>query len=741
MSKYPILFELDETQFNTHGIGVLSDATQCDVTEEINGVFELNMLYPSTGRHVKDLKNNRIIFADASKELGQQPFRICRVTKMLNGLINVYAYHISYDLGGIQLPPFEADGIAEAFQKMKQYSTSENRFNFQTSMEAEGIINLETPTSVRAYLMGSKNSVLRLWGGELTFDRFNVFLSSARGSDKGFRVRYGVNMVDLNQEESIEKTYTGIYPYYKDALQFTDMTQSYDTNNLPDVDVSKLSNKIMYAKGTFDHHRIASVDIANYLENGAPLSTDEVREAAEKYMEEHEIGIPSVSLDVRFESLRKSPEYANVSFMEDVSLGDTIHVDFVKLGVSSVGRINSIIYDSLKHKNKRVSIGDPKSNITDTIYTIENRVKESETAVAGLSKSVARIEVLSNQNSAKVELLVETNKAGENVVRGSVLVEAINGQSTATISADKVNLTGYVTVNSLKTDGSTVIDGSRIQTGRIQSSNYEDEIAVIVHDEMDVAGDDTNTGSPYTYWFYGNELSHFLGYEPNTNFKITFSNQFVNGYGSYIYIDKAMNVTFVDNKNGTSETVKATEGSGKCCFYVDGRSLLSQKGTSFNLNDGSILSEKFGFGNIGSYFAGKISSDIPGNIGGWKIGPYLEKKEKFVEEGNENSWSVKMDPGSLIFDSSILFGENTHSTSSFDSISLDFESVLGTETYSAKYKSNEMEFYTTLGVYKGENGSFEMGFELAKIENAFTQKKYRVVVDESSMALKVIPDN
>jgi hypothetical protein len=554
-------------------------------------------------------------------------------------------------------------------------------------------------------------------------------------------VRYGVNMVDLNQEESIEKTYTGIYPYYKDALQFTDMTQTYDTNNRPDVDVSKLSNKIMYAKGTFDHHRIASVDIANYLENGAPLSTDEVREAAEKYMEEHEIGIPRVSLDVRFESLRKSPEYANVSFMEEVSLGDTVHVDFVKLGVSSVGRINSIIYDSLKHKNKRVSIGDPKSNITDTIYTIENRVKESETAVAGLSKSVARIEVLSNQNSAKVELLVETNKAGENVVRGSVLVEAINGQSTATIRADKVNLTGYVTVNSLKADGSTVIDGSRIQTGRIQSLNYEDEIAVIVHDEMDVAGDDTNTGSPYTYWFYGNELSHFLGYEPNTNFKIAFSNQFVNGYGSYIYIDKAMNVTFVDNKNGTSETVKATEGSGKCRFYVDGRSLLSQKGTSLNLNDGSILSEKFGFGNIGSYFAGKISSDIPGHICGWKIGPYLEKKEKFVEEGNENSWSVKMDHGSLIFDSSILFGENTHSTSSFDSISLDFESVLGTETYSAKYKSKGMEFYTTLGVYKGETGSFEMGFELAKIENAFTQKKYRVVVDESSMALKVIPDN
>lgn len=644
MSKYPILFELDETQFNTHGIGVLSDATQCDVTEEINGVFELNMLYPSTGRHVKDLKNNRIIFADASKELGQQPFRICRVTKMLNGLINVYAYHISYDLGGIQLPPFEADGIAEAFQKMKQYSTSENRFNFQTSMEAEGIINLETPTSVRAYLMGSKNSVLSLWGGELTFDRFNVFLSSARGSDKGFRVRYGVNMVDLNQEESIEKTYTGIYPYYKDALQFTDMTQTYETNNRPDVDVSKLSNKIMYAKGTFDHHRIASVDLSKYFEEGAPFSTDEVREAAEKYMEEHEIGIPRVSLDVRFESLRKSPEYANVSFMEDVSLGDTIHVDFVKLGVSSVGRINSIIYDSLKHKNKRVSIGDPKSNITDTIYTIENRVKESETAVAGLSKSVARIEVLSNQNSAKVELLVETNKAGENVVRGSVLVEAINGQSTATIRADKVNLTGYVTVNSLKADGSTVIDGSRIQTGRITSVGYDDTYIVLVDRLL-------SEKAAGTYYF-------ILDNKYGRYFRFTISKSIPEDGSIRFYRAEMLVRTYSADAqeieaSSVVETVTTVSGSKYLNVYASEH--FSSSGTKIDLESGEIKTPNLSIYSDGSaFFRGELSA-INGRIGPFEIAA-AGIHTQFATSLNQGGY-IELYEGSFTFDSSLMTGD------------------------------------------------------------------------------------
>lgn len=70
-------------------------------------------------------------------------------------------------------------------------------------------------------------------------------------------------------------------------------------------------------------------------------------------------------------------------------------------------------------------------------------------------------------NQANVGMIVDSNG-----VRGSVVVEAINGQSQATISADKVNLNGYVTINSLKSGGSTEIDGSRIVTGIIKSTDY-----------------------------------------------------------------------------------------------------------------------------------------------------------------------------------------------------------------------------------------------------------------------------
>lgn len=86
--------------------------------------------------------------------------------------------------------------------------------------------------------------------------------------------------------------------------------------------------------------------------------------------------------------------------------------------------------------------------------------KYNNSTTAGLVSTVL-------DNQANVGMIVDSNG-----VRGSVVVEAINDQSSATISADKVNLNGYVTVSSLKSGGSTVIDGSRITTGVIDSSNY-----------------------------------------------------------------------------------------------------------------------------------------------------------------------------------------------------------------------------------------------------------------------------
>ena len=50
-----ILFDTNEKNFITNGLGRLTDAIACTVTEERNGSFELALTYPITGRKYKEL--------------------------------------------------------------------------------------------------------------------------------------------------------------------------------------------------------------------------------------------------------------------------------------------------------------------------------------------------------------------------------------------------------------------------------------------------------------------------------------------------------------------------------------------------------------------------------------------------------------------------------------------------------------------------------------------------------------
>src|SRR5699024_3213561 len=94
--SYPILYKANETDFSHLGLGVLSDAISALVEEERNGQFQLIMKYPIDGINFKEIKNDRLIKADASNNLKNQRFKIIRITKPAKGVVTIYAEHISY---------------------------------------------------------------------------------------------------------------------------------------------------------------------------------------------------------------------------------------------------------------------------------------------------------------------------------------------------------------------------------------------------------------------------------------------------------------------------------------------------------------------------------------------------------------------------------------------------------------------------------------------------------------------
>ena len=188
-----ILFDDNEILFKGLGLGVLKDARTCYVNEELNDAFEFQMVYPITGQNYDKIRLNRILFCKPSPYSKPQAFRIYRISKPINGLVTVDAFHISYDMNGIPVNPIDGKTLKDTLDKIQNGTLIKNNFHLYTDKTDTKTFKTTNVYNMRALLLGSNDSVLEKYEGELSFDNFNVYLLQRRGAAKGAQVRYAKN--------------------------------------------------------------------------------------------------------------------------------------------------------------------------------------------------------------------------------------------------------------------------------------------------------------------------------------------------------------------------------------------------------------------------------------------------------------------------------------------------------------------------------------------------------------------
>ena len=361
--SYPILYKPTETAFNHNGCGILGDCASCLVTEEANGAFELSMQYPMDGIHFEDIQSRSIIKAKPDQFREPQLFRVYKISKpSMNGIVNIYAQHISYDLSGIPVSPFTADSVSMALSGLKSNAVVDCPFEFWTDKNTTGKFTVSSPASIRSRLGGVQGSILDTYTGEYEFDNYTVKLYNSRGMDRGVSVRYGKNLLSLKQEENCQNIATGIYPYWQ---------------NFENGEIFQLPEKIVNAVGEYDFVKIRTVDFTSEYEEKP--TEEQLRLSAEKYIKNNEIGIPIVSLDVSFAQLQKSEEYKHLQLLERVSLFDTLSVEFPALKVSARAKAVKIVYNVLLDRVESVTLGSVRANIADTIVEQQKQIEQSPT--------------------------------------------------------------------------------------------------------------------------------------------------------------------------------------------------------------------------------------------------------------------------------------------------------------------------------------------------------------------------
>ena len=362
----PILFEGNETSFTSNGIGRLSDAITCVVTENRNGAYELEMKYPIDGVHFEDIIHGRYILAKPAKYTQNQPFEIYKISKPVNGVCTICAYHISYRLSMIPVMPFSTNSITAALNGLKTNAAEQNPFNFSTTKTTVANYNQTEPRDARSCLGGVQGSILDVFGGgEYEFDMFDVKLWQNRGQNRGFEIRYGKNLIDLKQETNIENTITGIVPYYKNEST---------TITLPEKVIETAS------AANFPYPRSVPVDLSSEFQETVP-TVAQLRAAGNAYIASHEIGVPKVSLTVSFVNLADTKGYEDIAVLEDIRLCDTVRVVFDKLGVNALAKVISTEYDTLKEKFTKIELGSSSTTLANRIAAQEKATEEQTSAL------------------------------------------------------------------------------------------------------------------------------------------------------------------------------------------------------------------------------------------------------------------------------------------------------------------------------------------------------------------------
>ena len=360
------LYDKGETTFQHNGIGILKDVISCTCTEVLNGQYDVEFEYPINGFLKEYILEDNIIKVPVGNPSGEdQLFRIKLITKQLKR-IKVYATHIFYDLADNFLEnvaPTEKDGD-EAIKWLCQRTVYANDF-----VASSDILKIASARYVRKNfveaLIGSDNSFLNTWGGELHRDNKKFSINTNKGEYRGVQIRYGKNMREITWDIDITGVVTRIYPIGFDGLL------------LPELFIdSPIIDEYIHPK----IQKIEFSDIKIDEENG--ITQDEAHNLLRQAVyEQYEQGIdkPAISVQVDFLELSKTEEYKKYySSMEKIYLGDYVEAVVPHLNLNEKLKVISTTYDVLAEKYTSFELSNIDKKESSFIFNTNQLIKKLE---------------------------------------------------------------------------------------------------------------------------------------------------------------------------------------------------------------------------------------------------------------------------------------------------------------------------------------------------------------------------
>lgn len=365
------------TTFTTTGLGVLDrEIINPIVTEELGGEFSLTFTYPADGPAATHLVVENIVAAPVPGLEQRQGFRISEVVTTIEGLLEVTAFHVFYDLA--------ANLIADTYVVNKtakgaltQILGAANTKHGFTATSSDTVTRssarlVRMPIAQALMDAGEDNTFAARWGGEITRDNWHIHHGPMRGANHGVVIRDRKNLTGFESAIDFSTVVTRILPVGYDGLLLPELY----------VDSPKLGDYVVPRIRVIRYGQVKAItDKDNPREGELPLDQahGELRRLAAAEFSAKHVDEPSASYKIRFTDLSQTREYADLARLETVEIGDTVTVRHTDLGIALTARVVAYEYNPLTLQYISVELGTVARKFTSVTRQVKTAIS---TAVA-----------------------------------------------------------------------------------------------------------------------------------------------------------------------------------------------------------------------------------------------------------------------------------------------------------------------------------------------------------------------
>lgn len=365
------LYEQNTTNFANNGLTILQPIS-CKIKRNLQEyTYQLEMTHLLNDKGMMLVEDRIIGFKD-------QFFRISSIRKNLKE-VNIVANHVFFDLNKnfIEDINIKDKTGSMALSQILNGTSYKHSFTATSDIDTVASSRMVRKNVVTALIGDIDNSFINRWGGELDIDGFSFKLNKQIGKDDGYTIKYGKNLTGLDLQLNMLEVVTRIRPVGFDGIEIEDLyVDSPYINNyaLPIIKEIKYENVKWTGSPNYEERE----DDDSYIYENLSDAQAKLVELATNEFTVNEIDLPQTTINIEFIELSKTEEYEHLKFLQNINIGDTVHVYHKALDINLKSRCIEYVYDCILNKYETITLGSYTKNFFSKTENTNNKVDNSD---------------------------------------------------------------------------------------------------------------------------------------------------------------------------------------------------------------------------------------------------------------------------------------------------------------------------------------------------------------------------